>query len=132
VQQFSRLSLTPAKKSIQYGGQAVSLRFLAPQIPSVIFAQFYSGPKRRGMTDGRFLGKIDGPFICLTAARLCHSLRCGRTGIFIDKVVFTRSNAGGKIDRADLWFSGVSGSLFRLTKASGYSRKPQVLETGDK
>jgi hypothetical protein len=82
------------------------------------------------MTDARFLGKIDGPFICLTAAMLCHSLRCWRTGIFIDKVVFTRSNAGGKINRADLWFSGVSGSL--LAKASGYSRKPQVLETGDK
>jgi len=82
------------------------------------------------MTDARFLGKIDGPFICLTAAMLCHSLRCGRTGIFIDKVVFTRANAGGKRNWADLWFSGVSGSL--LAKASGYSRKPQVLETGDK
>jgi len=82
------------------------------------------------MTDARLLGKIDGPFICLTAAMLRHSLRCWRTGIFIDKVVFTRSNAGGKIHRADLWFSGVSGSL--LAKASGYSRKPQVLETGDK
>jgi len=81
VQQFSRLSLTPAKKSIEYGGQAVSLRFLAPQIPSVIFAQFYSSPKRRGMTDVRLLGKIDGPFICLTAAMLCHLLRCWRTGI---------------------------------------------------
>jgi len=78
VQQFSRLSLTPAKKSIQYGGQAVSLRFLAPQIPSVILAQFYSSPKRRGMTDARFLGKIDSPFICLTAARLCHSRRSWR------------------------------------------------------
>ena len=82
------------------------------------------------MTDARFLGKIDGPFICLTAAMLCHSLRCWQTGIFIDKVVFTHSNAGRKINRADLWFSGVSGSL--LTKASRYSRKPQVLETGDK
>ena len=130
MQQFSRLSLTPAKKSIQYGGQAVSLRFLAAQIPSVIFAQFYSSPKRRGMTDARFLGKIDGPFICLTAAMLCYSLRCWRTGIFIDKVVFTRSNARGKINRAEMWFSEVSGSL--LAKASGYSRKPQVLETGDK
>ena len=131
MQQFSQLSLTPAKKSIQYGGQAVSLRFLAPQMTSVIFAQFYSSPKRRGMTDARFLGKIDGPFICLTAAMLCQSLRCWRTGIFIDKVVFTRSNAGSRINRADLWFSGVSGSLW--TKASGYSKKkPQVLEAGDK
>ena len=82
------------------------------------------------MTDAEFLGKIDGPFICLTAAMLCHSLRCWRTGIFIDKVAFTRSNAGGKISRADLWFSGVSGSL--SAKASGYSRDPQVLETDDK
>jgi len=82
------------------------------------------------MTDARFLGKIDGLFVCLTAAMLCHSLRCWRTGIFIDKVVFTCSNAGGKINRAELWFSGVSGSL--LAKASRYSRKPQVLETRDK
>jgi len=82
------------------------------------------------MTDARFLGKINGPFICLTAGKLCHSLRCWRTGLFIHKVVFTRSNAGSKINRADLWFSGVSGSL--LATASGYSRKPQVLETGDK
>jgi len=82
------------------------------------------------MTDVRFLCKIDGPFICLTAAMLCHSLRCWRTGIFIDKVVFTLSNTGGKIYRADMWFSGVSGSL--LAKASGYSRKRQVLKTGDK
>jgi len=82
------------------------------------------------MTDARFLGKIDRRFICLTAAMLCHSLRCWGTGISIDKVVFTRSNAGGRINRADLWFAGVSGSL--LAKASGYSRQPQVLETGDK
>ena len=50
------------------------------------------------MTDARFLGKIDGPFICLTAAMLCHSLRCWETGIFIDNVAFTRSNPGGKIN----------------------------------
>jgi len=63
------------------------------------------------MTDVRFLGKIDVAFICLTAAMLCHSLRCWHTGIFIDKLVFMHSNAGGKINRAGLWFSGVSGSL---------------------
>ena len=98
MQQFSRLSLTLAKRYIQYGGQAVSLRFLAPEIPRVIFAQFYSSPKRRGMTDARFLVKIGGPWVCLTAALQGHSLRCWRAGIFIDKVVFTRSNAGGKVN----------------------------------
>ena len=81
------------------------------------------------MTEAGFIGKIDGPFIFLTAAMLCHSLRCWRTGIFIDKVAFTRSNAGGKIKGADLWFLGVSGSL--SVKASEYPRKPQVLEMGD-
>jgi len=82
------------------------------------------------MTDARLLDKIDSPFICLTAAILCYSLRCWRTRIFIDKVAFMRCNAGGKINRVDFWFSEVCGSL--LAKASGYSRKPQVLGTCDK
>jgi len=50
------------------------------------------------MTDARFLCKIDGPFICLTAAMMCHSLGSKLTGIFMDKVVFTGSNATGKIN----------------------------------
>ena len=70
------------------------------------------------MTDAEFLGKNDGPFICLTAAILYHSLRCWRFGVFEDKVAFSRSNAGGKINNADLQFSTVSRSL--LAKASGY------------
>jgi len=45
------------------------------------------------MTDARFLGKIDSPFISLTAVMLCHLLGCWRTGIFINKVAFTCSNA---------------------------------------
>jgi len=49
------------------------------------------------MTEARFLSKIDGPVICLTAAMLCHSLRCWYTGIFINKVAFTHSNTGGRI-----------------------------------
>jgi len=38
------------------------------------------------MTDEGFLHKIDGRFICLTAAILCHSLQCWRTGSCIDNV----------------------------------------------
>jgi len=82
------------------------------------------------MTDARFLGKIDGPFITLTPPMLCHSLRSWRTGILIDEVACRCSNAGGKINREDLWFSRVSGSLWAM--ASGYSPKQQVLETGSK
>jgi len=48
------------------------------------------------MTDDGFLDKIDGPFICLTAAILCHSLRSWWTGICIDDVAFTRATSGRK------------------------------------
>jgi len=63
------------------------------------------------MMDAGFLGKIDGPFICLIAAILWHSLRCWQSGIIEDKVAFTRSSAGGGIRNVDLWFSKVSGFL---------------------
>jgi len=79
--------------------------------------------------DERFLGKIDGPFICLAAAILCHSLRCWWTGDFIDNVPFRRVNCGGKMNSAYLWFSKVCGSLG--AQASGYFRKPQVLNAGN-
>ena len=82
------------KSSYQYG-QELSLRFLAPQIPGVIYAQFYSGLKRRGKKDNGFLGKINGEFICLTAAILCHALRCWVSGSFVDDVNFTRSSSQG-------------------------------------
>ena len=32
------------------------------------------------MTDAGFIGKIDAPFICLTAAMLCHSVHAGGLG----------------------------------------------------
>jgi len=48
------------------------------------------------MTDEGFLDKIDDPFICLTAAILCHSMPCWRTGICIDNVAFTRATSLGK------------------------------------
>ena len=79
--------------------------------------------------DKGFLGKIDGPFICLTAAILCHSLRCWRSEDFIDNVPFTRANCGGKMNSAYLWFAKVYGSLGAQT--SGDFRKPEVLNAGN-
>jgi len=61
--------------------------------------------------DKGFLGKINGPFLCLTAAILSHSLRCWWTGNFIDNVAFTRASSKGKTNNLDLRFSDVSGSL---------------------
>jgi len=77
----------------------------------VIFDQFYSSPKSKGMMDTRFLGQIDGPFICLTVAIICHSLQYLLSGINKDKVAFTRSNGTGKIKNTELRFSTVSGYL---------------------
>jgi len=62
------------------------------------------------MTDEGFLHKIDGPFICLTAAILWHSLRCWPTGICIDNVAFTRATSGGKKNNVYWQVSIVSGS----------------------
>jgi len=62
------------------------------------------------MTDDAFLDKIDGQFICLTAAILCHSLRCCPTGICMDNVAFTRATSGGKKNNVYWQVSKVSGS----------------------
>ena len=47
----------------------------------------------------------------------------------MDNVPFTRANCGGKMNSAYLWFSKVCGSLG--AQASGYFRKPKVLNTGN-
>ena len=94
--QFLQIISDPSKtkSSYQYG-QELSLRFLAPQIPGMIYVQFYSGGKRRGKKNNGFLGKINGEFICLTAAILCHALCCWVSESFVDDVNFTRSSSQG-------------------------------------
>ena len=62
------------------------------------------------MTDDGFLHKITGPFICLTATILCHFLRCWRSGIYIDNVVFTRATSGDKKNNVYWQVLKVSGS----------------------
>jgi len=83
---------------------------MAAQIAGAILAQYYADLKRKGITDEGFLDKVEGPFICLTAAILCHSLRCWRTAIFINNVVFTQASSGGKINYAYWQVSKVSRS----------------------
>ena len=46
--------------------------------------------------DSEFLDNLNPTFLCLTTSILCHALRCGQTGLFIDEVHFTRSNSRGK------------------------------------
>jgi len=88
-----------------------SLRFVGPQIPDAMYAEYYSSPRKTGMMDKRFLRRIDAPFICLTAAILCHSWECWGTGNFIDNVAFTCASSKGKANNANLRFSQVSGSF---------------------
>jgi len=61
------------------------------------------------MTDEGFLDKLDGPFICLTAAILGHSLQSWRSGICIDNVAFTRATSGSKKNNVYWQVSKVSG-----------------------
>jgi len=75
------------------------------------------------MMDEGFLGKIDGPFIYLTAAILCHSLRCWRTGTFINNVAFTRASSKSKTNNANLRFSELPRSL-----GAQAPRHPDTLE----
>ena len=62
------------------------------------------------MTDEGFLDKIDGQFISLPAALLCHSLRCWPTGIGIDDMAFTWATSSGKKNIVYWQVSKVSGS----------------------
>jgi len=82
------------------------------------------------MKDEDFLNKINGPFICLTAAILCYSLRCWQTGICIDNVAFTRVTSVGKKNNVYWQVSKVSGSP--TAQAYGHFCKQQVLELGER
>jgi len=63
------------------------------------------------MTDDGFLDKIDGLFITRTAAILCYSLRCWRTGLCIKNVAFTRVTSEGRKNNVYWHVLKVFGSL---------------------
>ena len=68
------------------------------------------------MTDEGFLHKINGPFICLTAGILCHSLQCWQTGISIDNLAFTRATSRGKKNNV----------YWEVSKVSGFPNAPGI------
>ena len=77
----------------------ITLRFLAPQIPDLIYEKYFSGKKMYGTIDNKFLGRINGPFICLTAAVLCHTLRAWKTGSYLDPNNFKQNMSRGGLKR---------------------------------
>jgi len=95
-------------KSIKFGGQSISLGLVAPKILDAIYAEYYSGPREKCMIHEWSLGKMHGPFICLTVAILCHSLSCWRTGKFINNLAFTCASSKARINNAALPFSEVA------------------------
>lgn len=70
--------------------QDLHLRFLAPQIPEILFGKYFSGKKMRGSVDKQFIGMINGSLLCLTSAAICHTLRAWQTGSYVEPKDFKR------------------------------------------
>jgi len=73
-------------------------RFLAPQIPEAICGKYFKGRKMPGIAKPDFLGRINGPMVCLTCDILYHTLRAWQTGIYLQTCVFKPEAVAGEPD----------------------------------
>ena len=78
--------------------QQVTNRFLAPQVPEAIWGTYLKGRKMYGIAEPDFLCRINRTMVCLTCAILCHTLRAGQTGIYLETCVFKPDAVGGELD----------------------------------
>jgi len=78
--------------------QPVTNRFLAPQIPEVIWGKYFKGKKMFGISEPDFLGRINGTMVCLTCAILSHTLRARQTGVYLETCAFRPEAVGGEPD----------------------------------
>ena len=69
-----------------------TLKFLAPQIVSVIYCKYFDGPKTKGRYEHDFIDKFTGEFICLAASVLYHVLKSWRSGVFLKPAELSASN----------------------------------------
>lgn len=71
-------------------------RFLAPQIPTLIYSKYFQGKRGLGRKDMRFFDKINAQFICLTCSALYHclSMYCGNGSM--EEKEFRRDTSIGK------------------------------------
>src|SRR5215216_6064297 len=70
-------------------------RFLAPEIISLVFEQFFKGKKMRGRRDKSYFDKINHNFIALTAGILYHTLRAWITGAYVEPPDYRGGNSRG-------------------------------------
>jgi len=78
--------------------QQVTNRFLAPQIPQAIWGKYFKGKKVFVISEPDFLGRINGTMVCSTCAILCHTLRAGQTGVYLETCDFRPEAVGGEPD----------------------------------
>jgi len=64
--------------------QQIKNRFLVPQILEAIWGKYFKGKKMFGISEPDFLGHINSIMLCLTYARLCHTLRAWQTGVHLE------------------------------------------------
>jgi hypothetical protein len=77
--------------------QDLQLRFLAPQIPTILYGKYFAGKKMRGSVDKQFIGMINGPLLCLMSAAICHCLRAWQTGTYVEPKDFKRETSLGML-----------------------------------
>jgi hypothetical protein len=70
---------------------------LAPQIITIIYGKYYAGNKMRGTVDKHFKDKINGNFLCLISAAICHTLRAWQTGTYVEPRDFKRETSLGML-----------------------------------
>jgi hypothetical protein len=69
---------------------------MAPQIVTIIYGKYFAGVRMRGTMDTDFDDKINGNFLCLISAILCHTLRAWQTGTYVEPRDFKRETSLGK------------------------------------
>src|SRR6266849_6485839 len=77
--------------------QGLRLRFLAPQIPGIIYGKYYAGKKIRGLIDREFMRMINGTLVCLTSAIICHTLCAWQTGVYLEPKDFKFETSFGML-----------------------------------
>jgi len=78
--------------------QVTNRRFLAPQIPKVLWGKYFKGKKKFGISQRDFLGQINGTMVCLTCAILCHSLCGWQRGVYPETCHPQPEAVGGEPD----------------------------------
>ena len=76
--------------------QAISCRFLAPQIADAIYGKYFDRKRMQWILDPELINRVNGTLVCLICAILCHYLRAWRAGVFQDPPDIKPDAEGGR------------------------------------